>query len=643
MRAQPKHSRPSRFKQKPDGLWNFNNEIEGVSGNKSVVGLDSSKSIGIFGTGVKVTGSTNLDRYALNGKTNIDNIGSGDFSVVATFRLDDQTVDGYGVIMRGNSTTIDWSLGSKDGFKRVTEPLTASISVKVGSNFYHATCSQAWTAGRHYTLIGRRKGTTIYITSYEHETKVATWGATTNAGITTVNFTAGMKLKLGEDYPGATYNSYITVFSAAIYKRFLSDEVIKTFIGPWVHFDDYRKIPFSPLVAVIISTSMTSMLGFLESVSQAKISTSTNAVSEKATESTIDNKISPVIGNDKLSESIQSQFSKLSTSINSWIEKAYEILLNNKTANSVNEERLIDLGQTSHAKTSTSSSIESLRESVQAQLSKTTESAITTSESLSTLTTLLKVVLTSGFEVLVSQENTTNLKLAGSQATTNISDILNSAGIKTAFSEALAGLIASENTAEVKTSDSVNQIVLSDIDSITSEKVADLIISTAISGRVDIFELLISSKLSQAQLMKSLGEAIQSEAGKQINTQLIEALAESNESIAGKSIDIQLSSSNQVQTTIDCSKFIDSVIVASLAEWIQTQTAKESAVVIETAVDELLDFYSKVETEIRLIIPHYEFDRNYILQAVRQIDSTAIHDIEKIDRLLKSEIDRRFH
>lgn len=184
---------------------------------------------------ISVTGTAALGRAVLNNNGS-DRIGGRDFTVMIRFVL--QSTSGYAGIGRWDTgatpANCDWSLG---GNQWATEQI---FSVAVGSTAYTATTGAAGTSvGSEYTMVGRRRGTTIEVIRYNlvggRISGSAVTGSTTNAGITTVNYNSARSLKLGEIDLGATYNSAFDCIAAAIENRAWTDAEIREYAeAPWL-------------------------------------------------------------------------------------------------------------------------------------------------------------------------------------------------------------------------------------------------------------------------------------------------------------------------------------------------------------------------------------------------------------------------
>ena len=207
--------------------WNFANDAEANSGILAVRNTSYvSRSVSNGMIGASVSGSAVLDRYVLGHTIQQVNIGSSDFTVCVTFAYS-TSISAYSVLGRWNTgasaSTCDWFLGAPSTFNNST----AGFTVACGSVLYTASCANSWVSENVYTLIGRRRGTTISINVYNHSTGTSAYGETTNAGITTVNFNASRKTKLGEIDAGAVYNLTATYYLASTENRSISDaEVI---------------------------------------------------------------------------------------------------------------------------------------------------------------------------------------------------------------------------------------------------------------------------------------------------------------------------------------------------------------------------------------------------------------------------------
>ena len=230
----------SPLSQKLAGAWNFATEADGVIGKIITRGAGASRSASNYGAGVKVAGTSNLSRCVLN-NSGADTPGASDFTVACLFQLD--ATSGYSAVAKWNTgasaSTDDWFLGANNQFSGTT----ADFLVAVGSTVYAASiASTSWTAGTTYLLVGRRKGTTIYIDRHDYTNRAKRSASTANAGITTINSNASRVTKLGEIDAGASLNANTTTAFVGMWGRSISDsEILELIANPWQLFAPVKR------------------------------------------------------------------------------------------------------------------------------------------------------------------------------------------------------------------------------------------------------------------------------------------------------------------------------------------------------------------------------------------------------------------
>jgi hypothetical protein len=225
--------------RKLSAAWNFTNDCELLSGAISTIGTGAARSTTPNGIAIDVSGISNLDRYVLKTQSGADDIGASDFTVIINFTLSSLN-SGYALIGRWNTgaspATNDWYLGGNSLGTSIT------FSVCCGSTIYTADIAEGLVINVPYTFVGRRTGTTIEVFKIYNAAIVKT-ASTTNAGITTVNFNAGRKLKLGEIDLGAGYNAQFSTTSTSLFKRSLSNAEIRSLSdNPWQIFAPNRSV-----------------------------------------------------------------------------------------------------------------------------------------------------------------------------------------------------------------------------------------------------------------------------------------------------------------------------------------------------------------------------------------------------------------
>lgn len=229
----------------PAAAWNFATNHEERSKQRSTVNAGSSRGVGIFGKGVTVGGNVLADRYICNSSQAAVDIGAGEWTGIVTFRYSGPT-GAYAAFGRWNTgaspTTCDWYLGANSTFGVATADFVVAVG---GASPFVASVAAGWTVGQTYTLIGRRRGTTIYVDRYTHSTRAWASGSTTNAGITTINYNSARKTALGEIAVDPTYNLDATYFQAQTYKRCLLDPEIRSLArNPFQVFTPLPRRPF---------------------------------------------------------------------------------------------------------------------------------------------------------------------------------------------------------------------------------------------------------------------------------------------------------------------------------------------------------------------------------------------------------------
>lgn len=156
--------------------------------------------------------------------------GAGDFTVACLFKTGALQ---YSVIARWNTGgapgTNCWFLGQNGD--------SGAFSVECGSSTFSASIAGAGMPdGQWFMLVGRRRGTTIYVDKFAADGTHSS-ASTTNAGITTINDVPARKLKLGEIDASFAYNSTAKYLFAATWRRALLDaELPLLFANVWQAF-----------------------------------------------------------------------------------------------------------------------------------------------------------------------------------------------------------------------------------------------------------------------------------------------------------------------------------------------------------------------------------------------------------------------
>lgn len=191
---------------------------------------------GRSGATISVSPWYNTYRAVLDAK-GADKIGDGDFSVLLKFTHRNNTsVDAIVFGRWSLSSTKEWALWTGG------TPVVA-FSVVCGGTQYDATATvSSWVDDQDYILIGRRRGTTLYVDFINQTTGEIASGSTTNGAITTVDHDPARSLVLGE-LEGWTWATVdLDVPCAALFPRCLSDQEVKSLLrNPWQLFASARK------------------------------------------------------------------------------------------------------------------------------------------------------------------------------------------------------------------------------------------------------------------------------------------------------------------------------------------------------------------------------------------------------------------
>jgi hypothetical protein len=221
----------------PSGLWNFSGTVDAVTGKQATVnGTYCTPTVTQSGRALSVAGTGSIDRVILNNSA--DAIGSGEFTVLLRFSCV-VSANAYVAVGRwtggGTPTTSEWYLGAGSSFSVAT----CDFGIACGSavNGASATVPGGWVSGQEYTLVGRRKGTTIYVDLFVGAANVAS-GSLTTGTITTVNRNAALNLGLGEFAgAGAAFNLDIKANVLALFPASLSDYAVSSLAAtPWQLF-----------------------------------------------------------------------------------------------------------------------------------------------------------------------------------------------------------------------------------------------------------------------------------------------------------------------------------------------------------------------------------------------------------------------
>lgn len=225
--SQPDESAAASFDLAPSALWVGGIRVDLASTRPMSFGTSGSVVNSKAGRAFSATGTANLGRVVFGTDTGADKPGAGDFTVAIWFRLS-SIATGYAAIGRWNTgatpSTSDWYLGAAGTFGGTTIDFT----VAVGSSTYTASYSPSgWATGYDYVLVGRRRGTTIYVDRVTVIDGSIVSASTTNAGITTINSNSARALKLGEIDAGAIYNAELTADYVALFPRCISDAELR--------------------------------------------------------------------------------------------------------------------------------------------------------------------------------------------------------------------------------------------------------------------------------------------------------------------------------------------------------------------------------------------------------------------------------
>ncbi len=200
------------------------------------------------GPGIKVSGTAATERCVLPSLSlSAVSPGAGDFTAFATFRYDGGSAGAYIVIGRWSLTAAacEWSLAAGNTFGGST----ADFLVKVGSTSYSASAaSAAWVSGRSYSMVGRRKGATLYVDRMDLLTRTVVSGVVTNAGITSINSAPATPTQIGEITTGSGYNANISLALGGVARRsWDASEVAAYFANPFRLISPAATMPFGVL------------------------------------------------------------------------------------------------------------------------------------------------------------------------------------------------------------------------------------------------------------------------------------------------------------------------------------------------------------------------------------------------------------
>ena len=271
---------------KPAAVWNLATNTESVNGKLSTIGPNSGRVVTNLGYGVTVTGVVNLDRYVLNCPKEAIYIGDGDFTLLVKFRLDD--LIGQFIIGRMGTTTSASEFGiSATGNFNVSTGVQFRIVVGGVTKATSAT-GVTWTIGSTYTVIGRRKGTFIYVDILNNTTGEISRASFDWVDLTTGNYFAANKLTLGQSFSTAN-NSSTTTYIAATFTRYISDTAVNRLLeNPWQILETRKRHFFIPPPPVPVPhPSIGAIAGQVTNVTGAAVKTrnhpSTGAVAGQVT------------------------------------------------------------------------------------------------------------------------------------------------------------------------------------------------------------------------------------------------------------------------------------------------------------------------------------------------------------------------
>lgn len=182
----------------------------------------------MLGYGCSASGTAAIARVNF-GLPDVSDPGADDFTVAAFFRMDVKR-GGYAVLARwltgATPSACMWSLGSNS--PGLNSPIAFSIAV--GGTIYGATVNvngaAGLTAGLHYMMFGRRRGTSLFVDVLELETGTLYAGVNTSGPSGAVNSVPARTLNLGAFDLGAAYNVDLTYSWVALSRSYWGDEII---------------------------------------------------------------------------------------------------------------------------------------------------------------------------------------------------------------------------------------------------------------------------------------------------------------------------------------------------------------------------------------------------------------------------------
>lgn len=225
-RQPPRYVKANRAKR-VGALWTFTDTADRVTGRPITIGTGGSIAHSSLGRVASVSGVANLGRIVLNTSL-ADKPGAGNFTVFARYIL--RTVAGYCILGRWNTgaspSTNDWLLGSATVLGS-----TASFGGAFGSNIVHAEVTAGAVANEEYIMVGRRRGTTLYVDRVHLVRGLPdeAWSSASNtsASVTTFNSNSSRALKVGEIDAGAGNNTSLDLIAAGLFPFAMSDEQVK--------------------------------------------------------------------------------------------------------------------------------------------------------------------------------------------------------------------------------------------------------------------------------------------------------------------------------------------------------------------------------------------------------------------------------
>lgn len=220
-------------------LWALSGRADRVSGAPIVIGTGGTIVTTPGGTALSVSGTTNLSRGVLVSARGADKPGAGDFTVFARYYL--RTVAGFCIIGRWNTgaspSTNDWLLGSATGIAS-----TISFGGAFGSNIVHAEVAAGSVANEEYFMVGRRRGTTLYVDRVHLVRGLPdeAWASASNTSVnvTTFNSNTARVTAIGEIAAGAGNNTSLDLLVAGMLPYALSDEQVRRL--PYDIWDYFR-------------------------------------------------------------------------------------------------------------------------------------------------------------------------------------------------------------------------------------------------------------------------------------------------------------------------------------------------------------------------------------------------------------------